>query len=110
MLTPEGAALLLSIAAGQSDDSLTGGRLVIRGGSDSASAPFDGVPRVEAGDSGALLVVEATFGEDAANFEWATREVVSAGGVVVDRHDEDQGRKVQGQVWTLEAQLELGPA
>ena len=107
MLTPEGTVRILAVLAGREDDSLQGGSLVVSDGDRTAAAPLDEQPVVEATDRGAVLRVAATFGEDAGNFEWLVRELRSAQGVVLDRVEEDQGRKAPGAVWTLEHDVEL---
>lgn len=53
------------------------------------------------------LVLLATFGENDAAFEWQERGVVTNQGVLIDRAVSDQGRKVMGAVWQLEARLTL---
>lgn len=106
MLTSEGAQLLWAIASGASTDSLAGGSLVVSDGTTRSQRPLDANPTV----AGGALTVVATFGEQDANFEWASAEVLSAQGVVVDRELKDSGRKTQGAVWTLETVLELGSA
>lgn len=55
------------------------------------------------------VILRAIFGEDTANFDWNERGVRLADGTLVDRKVQDQGRKVQGSVWTLEAVLDLVP-
>lgn len=50
----------------------------------------------------------ALFGEDQAVFDWQERGVVTAQGVLLDRAVTDQGRKVLGAVWQLDAELTLG--
>lgn len=50
----------------------------------------------------------ALFGEDQAIFDWQERGVVTAQGVLLDRSVMDQGRKVLGAVWQLDAELTLG--
>lgn len=107
MLTPEGTERILAVLAGRADDSLVGGSLVVSDGERTASAPLDEQPVVEITERGAVLHVAATFGEDAGNFEWRVRELRSAQGVVLDRVEEDQGRKAPGAVWTLEHDVEL---
>jgi hypothetical protein len=52
-------------------------------------------------------VFRATFGEDVAAFDWQERGVVTAQGVLIDRAVRDQGRKVLGAIWQLEARLRL---
>lgn len=53
------------------------------------------------------IVFRSTFGEDKAAFDWMERGVVTAQGVLLDRAVMDQGRKVLGAVWQLEAVLDL---
>jgi hypothetical protein len=103
VLTPEGASLLLAIAAGSSDDSLAGGSIAVSDGTSRAERPLDATPGVQ----GATVTLVATFGEQDANFEWAVADVLSARGVVVDHEVKDNGRKAAGAVWTLETVLEL---
>lgn len=105
-----GSARLL-VGNGSREFEGTDQRLV---GPDTAQAELDpGMPTIVGmvqGDEGrdaCRIVFRATFGEDAANFEWAERGVVSAQGVLLDRSVEDQGRKVLGQIWTLEASLDI---
>jgi hypothetical protein len=105
VLTDEGASRLWEILSGQSGDSLADGRLVVRNGSQEASANFDSTPAVD----GREITFTATFGEGVANFEWSSRDVVSAEGVVIDRDVADMGRKAAGAVWTVDAVLELAP-
>lgn len=102
MLTPDGTTRLWAILAGQSDDSLAAATLVVRNGTQSAAATLDEPPAVD----GHAITFRATFGEQDANFEWSSRDVVSAQGVVIDQAAEDLGRKAGG-VWTLEATIEL---
>lgn len=52
---------------------------------------------------------QATFAEEAANFEWLERGVTSVQGVLIDRSVEDHGRKVPGSIWTLSLALDLTP-
>lgn len=49
----------------------------------------------------------AVFGERDAIFDWRERGVVTAQGVLIDRSVGDQGRKVLGTVWKVEAELEI---
>jgi hypothetical protein len=64
--------------------------------------PYDDGERV-----GVQLLLRATFGEQDAAFDWQERGVVSAQGVLIDRTVADQGRKVLGAIWQLEAALIL---
>ena len=99
MLTDAGRTLLLQIATGASDDVIA--TLAVSDGERSAQAPA--VATVQDGTA----ILHAEFASQEANFEWRTREVRSAQGVVIDREDEDGGRKAPGSVWSLEVQLEL---
>jgi hypothetical protein len=42
-----------------------------------------------------------------APFDWQERGVVTAAGVLIDRAVRDQGRKVLGAIWQVEARLRL---
>lgn len=53
------------------------------------------------------ITFRATFGEREAAFDWQERGVVTEQGVLLDRAVLDQGRKVLGSIWTLEASLDL---
>lgn len=103
MLTAQGAQLLLAIAAGASDDSLAGGSIAVSDGTRRSERPLDGTPEVQ----GPTVTLTAVFGEQDANFEWASADVLSKNGVVVDREAKDNGRKAAGAVWTLQTVLEL---
>jgi hypothetical protein len=103
MLTPQGAQLLLAIAAGASDDSLAGGSIAVSDGTRRSERPLDNPPDVQ----GQTVTLTAVFGEQDANFEWASADVLSKNGVVVDREAKDNGRKAAGAVWTLQTVLEL---
>jgi hypothetical protein len=111
VLTPAGASLLLAIAAGASDDSLAGGSVAVSDGTRRSERPLDAAPEVQGPteEQGAVATLTATFGEQEANFEWAITDVLSAGGIVVDREVADKGRKAAGAVWTLQTRLELVP-
>lgn len=54
------------------------------------------------------IAFSATFGEDAAIFDWQERGIITAQGVLLDRVVRDNGRKVLGAVWTVEATIDLG--
>jgi hypothetical protein len=56
---------------------------------------------------GIRVSFQATFGERDAIFDWQERGVVTAQGVLIDRSVSDQGRKVLGQVWVVQANLDL---
>jgi hypothetical protein len=55
------------------------------------------------------VTFQATFGEEAANFDWLERGITSVQGVLIDRSVEDHGRKAPGSIWTLNAALDLLP-
>lgn len=83
-------------------------------GGDTDQAEMDsGWPRIEGPilvndeDEAYRLHLRATFGEDKAAFDWKERGIVTAQGVLLDRSVMDQGRKVLGAVWQLEAALDL---
>lgn len=81
-------------------------------GDQTAQAPLDeGFPLVQPYDNGdtqgVQLLMRATFGEQDAAFDWQERGVVTAQGVLIDRSVQDQGRKVLGAIWQLEAALIL---
>lgn len=108
MLTPEGAKAIWEIIALGGEDRLSGGTIIVTDGDkNTASAPFtiEGIePRT---DGNVRLALRAEFGEDAGNFEWRERHVVTAKGVVLDREIRDSGRKVQGAVWEVGVDLDL---
>jgi len=85
---------------------LQGGALRISGPSGSSSTvTFDpGYPMLDGSD----IVLAATFTGQDGNFEWTRREVLTSAGVVVDKEDQDLGRKVAGMVWTLDTRLLVG--
>jgi hypothetical protein len=105
LLTTDGIDLLWYVLSGQSTDSLDGGSLCVSDGAQKAEAPFDAAPIVDGGQ----IKVSATFGEQVANFDWLERDIISAGGVVLDHQEQDRGRKAEGSVWTLDAALEIKP-
>lgn len=102
MLTPEGAKRILEIVAAD----IEGGAIVVTDGEQSASVTIE---KVTIDDDGASVLVQGTFGEDAANFEWKQRKVVTAKGIVLDLDEEDGGRKAKGSVWSLGVSLDLAP-
>jgi hypothetical protein len=74
-------------------------------GDQTAQAPLDeGFPLVQPYDDGENVGVQLLL---RATFDWQERGVVSAQGVLIDRTVADQGRKVLGAVWQLEAALIL---
>lgn len=60
---------------------------------------------------GATLHVEGEFTSTEANFEWRIRSVVRVRpnneDVTIDREEVDLGRKAEGSIWTLIADVEL---
>lgn len=111
LLTDQLSSARLVVGTGDAPFSPLDARLA---GDSTAQAPMDtGYPIVTGmvqGDEGrdaCRLTLRATFGEQDGNFDWAERGVVTAQGVLLDRSVEDQGRKVLGAVWTLEAALDL---
>jgi hypothetical protein len=63
--------------------------------------------KLESGEERHRLILRATFDEEVANFEWSERAVRLADGRMIDRVVQDQGRKVSGQIWAVEAALDL---
>jgi hypothetical protein len=53
------------------------------------------------------VIVEGTFGEAEANFEWTDRRILTANGELVDSDPGDHGRKVAGSVWGVQAVIKL---
>lgn len=106
MLTPDGASLLWEIAVGATQDSLADASVVVSDGTLRAQVKLDTPPIVEGGK----VTLVATFGEEVANFTWASAEVLSASGVVIDRAVADNGRKTAGAVWTIKTVLDLTAA
>lgn len=81
---------------------LQGGSLSVSDGSQTAVAQLDdGFPVVRDG----VVVLQATFSEQEANFEWASRAVRTVAGVELDVEPQDLGRKAPGAVWTLAVEL-----
>lgn len=101
MFTAEGVYLTLGLLA----ERLKGGQLRVLGPDEHNAAAA--IETVEFNAEG--VVVSATFPADFANFEWRAREVVTTDGTVIDRQEEDLGRKAPGAEWTLEAVIELAP-
>lgn len=100
MVTPEGATLLLALAAGQSQDTIAA--VAVSDGDREAVVPAQISPA-----AGGELQVTGLFGADEANFNWNRTEIRSGEGVVIDADDVDLGRKGAGSVWTMEAVLEI---
>lgn len=100
------------ILAGQSDDSLKDGVVVVSNGDEAdeqtASAPFDSLT-LSTEDGVERLTVVARFAPDQGNFDWRIQEVQTAQGIVLDRTEGDLGRKAPGAVWTTAAELDLIP-
>jgi hypothetical protein len=117
----------LRTAEGTMTDHLGSARIVV-GNGDSAFDPNDtrlsgdqtaqaeldagyptitGLVSVDDESEGMRLSLRATFGEQDAAFDWQERGVVTAQGVLLDRSVRDQGRKVLGAVWQLQADLIL---
>jgi hypothetical protein len=108
VLTPEGQARIWNVFAGEEEDSLKGGTMVVSDGQDSASAVLDEFPFVNTNEQGeTVLTVSATFASEVANFAWLAVEVVTAGGVVVDRTEGFRGKKASGSEWSISADLVL---
>lgn len=107
----EGLRRFLEILAGQSDDSLKDGLVVVSTGDEdeqTASAPFDSLT-ISSEDGLERLTVVARFAADQANFDWRVQEVQTAEGIVLDRVEGDLGRKAAGSVWTTAAEIDLIP-
>lgn len=91
------------IVVGDGGGLFTGGDVQLQG-QQQASRPLDaGFPMVE----GAKITFQATFGERDGAFDWMERGISTPGGVLLDRAVADQGRKVFGAVWVVQAELEL---
>lgn len=110
MYEPEGLQRLFEIVTGQSEDSLVGGAIVVSDGTNEASMVIDEWPWPSVLEDGTVrLSITATFGGDVANFSWAERRVATKEGVVLDRVTQDFGRKVAGQEWVAQVDLDLKP-
>jgi hypothetical protein len=99
MLTPEGATAILNMCIGLADEIKV---LAVIGPNGEEAYRFAD-QRVE----GATLTLTASFPADEANFEWVRREVRTVKGTVVDRAEEDGGRKPVGAIWDLEVAIDL---
>lgn len=55
---------------------------------------------------GSTATITMTLGEDEANFDWRERRVVFDG-TVIDEDLTDQGRKVQGAIWTVAVTFDM---
>lgn len=91
------------IVIGDSGATFTGGEEKLVGTNQSARPLMQGYPQVV----GTRILLRAEFGERDGIHEWAERGVVVPSGVLIDRAVADQGRKVLGAVWVVEAELEL---
>jgi hypothetical protein len=98
-LTPDGAAIMAGLLAGQ----LQGGELEVSDGNGSADRA-----ELTAVADAAVVACRAVFGEQQANFEWRVRRVLDPAGQVVDEQAEDMGRKAPGAIWPLEVDIEVG--
>lgn len=108
-----GLVRICEIIAGQSDDTLEGGRVLIADGEEEegrqeAAAVIDSAT-IDVVDGLVRLTLVARFGPDVANFDWRVREVRTAQGVALDRVVEDQGRKAPPTTWTTVAELDFIP-
>jgi hypothetical protein len=98
MLTEDGAAATRELIHGYLEGAVI---RVFRNQEEWADAPLDeGFPVIR-GDE---VVVQATFGEDVANFTWRFQAVM-VGGKAFDYEPSEQGEKVAGSVWSLEIAL-----
>lgn len=100
MLTPDGLAWVSRLL----ESGFEGATLVVTNGA--GAKAVQSVTEVAVEEGG--VVLRATFDEEEANFEWATRSIVLADGTEIDRIEADQGRKAVGQVWVLEARIDPG--
>lgn len=91
------------IVIGDSGATFTGGEEALVGTNQSARPLMEGYPQI----NGARILLRAEFGERDGIHEWAERGVIVPSGVLIDRSVADQGRKVLGAVWIVEAELEL---
>lgn len=92
-----------TIAVGDGGGLFTGGDIALQG-QQQASRPLDeGFPII----TGATITFQATFGERDGAFDWHERGIYTPSGVLLDRAVGDQGRKVFGAVWVVQAELEL---
>jgi len=91
------------IVVGDSGATFTGGEERLVGTTISSAPMMEGFPQV----TGTKILLRAEFGERDGIHEWAERGVIVPSGVLIDRAVADQGRKVLGAVWVVEAELEL---
>lgn len=106
MLTPEGAAHIWAMLTGSVDDSIQGGFIEVGSGSETDRQPIQNFVVAQV-DGATRLTVDAEFGEEAANFDWSQRTVLTKSGVVIDVEQEDGGRKAQGSIWSIEVDIDL---
>ncbi len=100
MFTSDGLNWLAVIV----EERLAGAQLQVGNGETAVAVPIESI---EVAEDGTVKLV-GTFGEEQANFDWRSRSILLADGTEIDRVEEDQGRKAQGSVWTLEAEVEFG--
>ena len=102
------------LIVGDSDEPWTEAQERLVGEQTAYATLDDGYPRrdgmVQTDEGRACRVTfQATFGEDAATFDWLEAGVTSVQGVLIDRSVADRGRKAPGSVWTLNSALDLYP-
>ena len=93
------------IVVGDGRTESTGGEEALVGENQSRAPLDEGFPEV----IGSRIRFRATFGEREGIHEWHERGIVVPSGILVDRAVGDEGRKVFGSVWDVEAELELLP-
>lgn len=106
MFTPEGWEWLAKWVSEQLGN---GGWIVVAGDGKSGAAPAREVAVADNGDGSYRLTCVATFTEDDANFTWEKRLVKLPDGTVIDRVEEDLGRKAQGAEWDIAVKIDFGP-
>jgi hypothetical protein len=106
MFSPEGWRWLAERVAEQLGN---GGWIVVAGDDTSAAAPAREVAVSDNGDGSYRLTAVATFTENDANFTWEKRLVKFPDGTVIDRVEEDLGRKAQGAEWDIAVKIDFGP-
>lgn len=92
-----------TIVVGNGAGVFTGGETQLQGDQVASMPVDDGFPLVV----GSKITFQATFGEREGAFDWMERGIVTPSGVLIDRAVGDQGRKVLGAVWVVQAELEL---
>jgi len=109
MLTTLGRSFFVAQLA----ESLRDAQLFISDGADQrAEAPLDEGFPVESEETPGVLIFQATFGEDEANFDWYRRGIVLGPGgpdSEIDADEGDDGRKAPGSIWTLRVLLNVQP-